>query len=331
MELRRLRYFLRIAAEGSLGKASRALGVAQPALGRHVQMLEDELGVKLFRRVPKGMQLTDEGEYLKEALEHPIDLVNKALHNARSFATRVEASLALGLPPEIAPILGARLVNRLQRDLPHLSLKVVEADSATLAADLSRRLVDIALLVNIVPAEKLFHFEVLREALMLVVPAGSPLAARGGIAFAELHMLPLILPGSQSGLRTQLEKACLSADLDLNLALEIDSVELTKQAVRDGYGHAVLPPVAFKAEAGRGELVGVPIVDPRLDQVVRGAIRPRWPVPRSTFDAVEAAIIGEWFAVVDSGEWPAEWLFDLNQLGMATESPARLRGKPMPD
>ena len=318
MELRRLRYFLRIAAEGSLGKASRALGVAQPALGRHVQMLEEELGVKLFRRVAKGMQLTDEGEYLKEALKHPIEQVNTALRNVRSYATHVEASLVLGLPPEIAPVLGSRLVKRLKADLPNLSLKVVEADSGTLAAELSRGLVDIALLVTIVPMEKIFHFEVVREPLMLVVPAGAAIATKDSIGFSELRTLPLILPGAQSGLRIKLDKACLAADIDLNVVLEIDSAELTKQAVSGGLGYAVLPPVGFVAEAARGELTGIPIVDPEIDQVIRCANRPRWPVSRSMFDAVELAILDEWSATVSSGDWPAEWLFDMRQLGLAT-------------
>ena len=317
MELRRLRYFLRIAAEGSLGKASRALGVAQPALGRHVQMLEEELGVKLFRRVPKGMQLTDEGEYLKEALDHPIELVSTALRNVRSYATRVEASLVLGLPPEIAPVLGARLVRRLHAELPKLSIKVVEADSATLAADLARGLVDIALLVTIVPVEKIFHFEVVREPLMLVVPPGSVLATRESVGFGELGTLPLILPGAQSGMRTMLEKVCLTIGMELHVTLEIDSAEVTKQAVRDGLGYAVLPPVVFAAEAKRGELIGIAIVDPEIDQLIRCAVRPRWPVLRSTFDAVENAILDEWFAAVSSGDWPAEWLFDMSQIGLA--------------
>jgi LysR family nitrogen assimilation transcriptional regulator len=258
-------------------------------------------------------------------LEHPIDLVHKALHNVRSFATRVEASLVLGLPPEIASILGARLVGRLQADLPNLSLKVVAGDSATLAADLARGLLDIVLLVATVPVDRVFHFEVLREPLLLVAPAGAAITLQNSVAFTELRDIPLVLPGMQTGLRTRLEKACLTADIALNVALEIDSTELIKQAVQRGLGYAVLPPVAFRAEVDRGELTGIPIVDPQLDQVTRCAIRPRWPVPRHTFDAVEAAIFDEWFSAVHCGDWPAEWLFDMAQLGLATESPARLR------
>jgi LysR family nitrogen assimilation transcriptional regulator len=332
MELRRLHYFLRIAAEGSLGKASRALGLAQPALGRHVQMLEAELGVKLFRRVPKGMQLTDEGAYLKETLEHPLELVNTALRNVRSFATRVDASLVLGLPPEVARVLGPRVVRRLRKDLPNLSLKIVEGDSSELAADLSRGLVDIAILVTILPADRISHAEVLSEQLMLVAPPGSALARRKSVPFSELRNIPLILPGTQAGLRIRLEKAVLSADINLNIALEIDASALTKQAVLDGLGYAILSPLAFKAEAERGELIGIPIVDPEIDQITRWAVRPYWPVPRTMYDAVERTIFEEWVAAVSSGDWPAQWLFDLDQLGQALvpSTHARAPEKPMP-
>lgn len=333
MELRRLRYFLRIAAEGSLGKASRALGIAQPALGRHVQMLESELGVTLFRRVPKGMRLTDEGEYLKEALEHPLELVNNALHNVRSYAVRVEASLVLGLPPEIAQVLGPSVVQRLRKDLPNLNLKVVEGDSSRLAADLSRGLVDIAILIAVLPVDKVFQAEVVSEQLMLVAASGSPIAMRESIAFAELPDFPLIVPGTQASLRTKLGKAALVGEINLNIALEIDSTELAKHAVNAGLGYAILPPVAFKAEAERAELTGIPIVDPELDQIIRWAARARWPVPRATYNAVEHAIFEEWFSVVASGAWPAKWLIDLNQLGSATEWPEDRggSGKPMLD
>lgn len=320
MELRRLRYFLRIAAEGSLGKASVALGIAQPALGRQMQLLETELGVKLFQRVSTGMLLTEEGQYLKDALEHPLQLMNNALRNVKTYSARVEASLVLGLPQVIAQVLGPRVITRLQKELPNLRLKIVEGDSGRLATQLARGLTDIALLIGIVPADKVFHVEVLSERSVLVVPPDSPLSKRENVAFSELPEFPLILPGPEASLRTQLAKAELGAGLSLNITLEIDSAELRKQAVRVGLGYAILPPVAFKAEAERHELIGIPIVGPEITQVARWAVRPLWRVPRTMYDQVERAIFEEWFAAVSSGEWPATWLIDLTQVPSLSSS-----------
>jgi DNA-binding transcriptional LysR family regulator len=316
MELRRLRYFLRIAAEGSLGKASRALGIAQPALGRQIQLLEDELGVKLFERVPKGMRLTDEGEYLRDALEHPLQRIDIALRNVRSYSTRVEAALTLGLPPVIAQFLGPRLVGRLQRELPNLRLRIAEGDSGRLAEELARGLVDIAMLVGVAPDNKVFHAEVLKEQLSLVGPPDCPLAGREAVSFAELQELPLILPGTEAGLRTGLTKAAAAANVKIEPVLEIDSIELAKQAVKTGAGYTILPPLAFRSEAGRGELIGFPIVDPELDQGVLWAVQPHWRVPRSTYNQVERVVYEEWFAAVSSGEWPARWELDLSRLSL---------------
>jgi LysR family transcriptional regulator, nitrogen assimilation regulatory protein len=65
MENRRLSYFVRIAEDGSLTKAAGVLRIAQPALSRQIRLLEEELGVSLFSRTARGMQLTEEGEYLR--------------------------------------------------------------------------------------------------------------------------------------------------------------------------------------------------------------------------------------------------------------------------
>lgn len=320
MEIRRLIYFLRIASEGSLGKASRALGIAQPALGRQMVMLESELGVKLFQRVAKGMQLTDEGEYLREALHQPLDQLEMAFRNVRSYSERVEASLVLGLPPVVAQFFGPRLITRLRRDFPQLGLRIANEESDKLAADLARGLVDIAILVGVHSADKVVHLEVLSERLMLVVPPDSRLSDRETITFRELQELHLILPGPQSALRIKLSKAELAAEINLNIALEIDCAELAKQAVKANLGFAILSPLAFKAEAEREELIGIPIIEPDLDQVVLWAVRTHWRVRRSTFDQVQNAFFDEWFAAVSNGEWPATWMIDLNKLGA---SPAR--------
>lgn len=319
MELRRLRYFLRIAAEGSLGRASRALGIAQPALGRQVQLLESELGVGLFQRVAKGMVLTDEGAYLREALEQPLQQIDRALENVRSYATRVEATLTLGLTPILATFIGPRLIRRLRAELPNLKLRIVEAGSTRLAGEISRGLIDIALVVDVAPDVRAFHSEILTEPLMLVGPPTGETGQWPAVTFRQLAGLPLVLPGPQSGLRTKLAKAAAAAETALTVALEVDSCALAKQAVIAGEGFTVLPPVAFRAEAGRGELAGVPIDG--LGQSVLWAVQPHWRVQRSTYNAVERAVFEELWAAVASGDWPASWTMDLARLSLPLRLP----------
>lgn len=314
MELRRLRYFLQVAREGSLGQASRMLGVAQPALGRQIQLLESELGVKLFRRMPKGMRLTEEGEYLKEALDHPLRQLDLALDNVRSYSARIEAAFTMGLPPSVAGLLGPRLFLRLSRELPNLKLRFVEADSSSLAADLLRGVVDIAILAGVTPDDRVFRSEVLREPLMLVGAAGSALAGLDAVAFVELERFPLILPSQPDGLPTQLEKLTARTDAKLTVSSEVDSLDLVKDIVKAGAGYTILPPLAFREEAARGELIAAAVTDPELDRIVLYAVQPHWRVPRGTYNEVERVIFEEWSAAVESGTWPAEWLFDYRLL-----------------
>ncbi|MDR2857734.1 MAG: LysR family transcriptional regulator [Novosphingobium sp.] len=314
MELRRLRYFLQVAREGSLGQASRSLGIAQPALGRQVQLLESELGVKLFRRLPRGMRLTDEGEYLRDALGYPLHRLDLALQNVRSFAARVDVSFTMGLPPGVAHLLGPRLFLRLARELPNLRLRFVEDDSASLAAGLLRGAIDIAILAGVTPDDRVFRGEVLREELLLVGAPDSVLAGRDSVAFAELEAFPLILPGRPDGLPTQLEKLAARAAARINVTGEVDSIDLARDIVRAGAGFTILPPIACRDAVARGELAAVPVTDPALDRTVFYAVQPLWRVPRSTYDEVERVIFEEWAAVVASGAWPARWLFDRRRL-----------------
>lgn len=321
MELRRLRYFLRIAAEGSLGKASRALGIAQPALGRQIQLLESELGVRLFERVPRGMVLTDEGQYLRDALDQPLERIDIALHNVRSYAARVEAALTLGLPPILARTLGPALVRRLRSEMPNLRLRVVEGESSRLSAEVSHSLVDIALVVDAIPDSRAFHAQILTEPLMLVgAPAGLP-ATPAPISFAKLAGLPLILPGSQSGRRIKLNKAAAAAEFALDVVLEIDSLDLAIQAALAGTGFAILAPLEYLREAQAGTLAGVAIAG--LEQSLLWTVQPHWRVPRSTYNEVERIAYEEMRAAVTEGRWPADWKLDLARLSL----PLRERGE----
>ncbi|MGB1092780.1 MAG: LysR family transcriptional regulator, partial [Oceanobacter sp.] len=75
MDLRQLRYFIVVAEEGNIGRAALRLHISQPPLTRQIQHLEDHLGVKLFVRTPKGVELTDAGHLLLEEARNIRSLV----------------------------------------------------------------------------------------------------------------------------------------------------------------------------------------------------------------------------------------------------------------
>lgn len=316
MNLRRLRLFLGTAAEGSISRAARAHGIAQPALTRQIQLLEAEIGAQLFERSSRGMRLTDTGQFLKDSLELPLSEIETALRSARSYSTHVKASLTLGMPPAISELLGARIIARLREALPNIALRMIEEESTKLAFDLSRRLIDAAVLVSTIPEQRVSRAQVLSEPLMLVGGPESVCACESSIAFRQLEHIPLILPSAPSGARINLARAAETAGIKITPAMEVDSIELTKKLVEDGALCTILPERAYRHDAERGILFGIPIVEPRFDQPVLWAVKPDWRLPRATYNELERVVFEEWYDAVTSGEWRADWVFDFDVLSI---------------
>src|SRR6266568_7180935 len=101
MDTHRIKYFLQIAEEGSMTRAAAVLGVAQPALSRQIRLLERDLGITLFHRTRRGVQLTEDGERLRASTTAPLRQLELALHYAGSPLARIERGLHLGMVPTV--------------------------------------------------------------------------------------------------------------------------------------------------------------------------------------------------------------------------------------
>ena len=99
MELRHLRYFLAVAEALNFTKAAALLGVAQPALSRRVQDLEDEIGVDLLKRSPRGVVLTAEGKVFLDKTRHILKLADESVEQVRALARGEEGELHMGYAP----------------------------------------------------------------------------------------------------------------------------------------------------------------------------------------------------------------------------------------
>lgn len=137
----RARAFLVTAEEGSLSAAARALGMAQPTLGRQVDALEQELGVVLFERVGRGLELTPSGMELLDHVRAMGDAANKVSLSAAGQSQVIEGPICIAASETYASILLPPIVAKLRVMEPGISIEIVASNSPS---DLRRREADIA-------------------------------------------------------------------------------------------------------------------------------------------------------------------------------------------
>lgn len=138
----RARAFLVTAEEGSLSAASRALNIAQPTLGRQIKALEVELGVALFERSGRGLEITPSG---KELLEHARimgDAANKLSLVSSSKSESLEGNIAITATEMMAVFILPPLIQKLRKLEPGISIELISSNQAS---DLMRREADIAI------------------------------------------------------------------------------------------------------------------------------------------------------------------------------------------
>jgi DNA-binding transcriptional LysR family regulator len=145
----RARAFLVTAEEGSLSAAARALGMAQPTLGRQVDALEEELGVILFERVGRGFTLTPSGIELLEHVRAMGEAANRVALTAAGQSQSIEGTICIAASEIHAALLLPPILAKLRQAQPGIHIELV---ASTKASDLRRREADIALR-NFAPAE----------------------------------------------------------------------------------------------------------------------------------------------------------------------------------
>src|SRR6266436_3034994 len=164
MELRHLRYFVAVAEERHVTRAAERLGIQQPPLSQQIRALETELEVQLFRRKPRGVELTQAGEALLAEARVILDRVEHATAAARRTARGEAGRIGLGFTSSASlhPLVG---------------LSLEEGGPAELVEGLSAERIDAAFVRSpIGPAAELTVHSVLEEEMVAALPAGHRLA-----------------------------------------------------------------------------------------------------------------------------------------------------------
>lgn len=294
MEIRRLEYFVCTAELGSLGRASDALRIAQPALTRQVRLLEQELGVTLFTRTRRGMTLTEEGEQLLADVVGPLRQLEGALQNIRSFSAGISGNIAVGMTPTVAYFLAQPLLQRMADDAPKVALRIVEGTASHIEEGLITGELDAGVLYGPSRDDKLVCRELLTEEMVVIGAADSGLSADSPLGIGELTALPLILPNPKNGMRGVSERYAAKYNVRFDIRYVIDSFQVLKDMVGKGFGYTILPLSAVLREVESGALAYAPIENPQRRTLISAA-RPHSRMPRvlSRLDQVIAEVLHE--------------------------------------
>lgn len=252
MELRQLRYFVRIVEIGSMSRAARELDVVQSTLSQQITRLESEIAVRLLQRTPRGVVPTEAGVAFFREAQLTLRHAEQAVRSAQQ--SRLSGSVSLGLAPTTATILALPLMQAMRTRYPDVRLHMVESMSGHLAEMLNARALDMAVLFDsrlhgakagqARPGGRRWQVHPLIEERLFLIrsrrhPHASPLPA--SMALADLAHEPLILPTGQHGLRSTLDTAFSQARFSPHVVLEVDSLSMVMAAVDAGLGSSLQP------------------------------------------------------------------------------------------
>ncbi|EAZ0461279.1 tricarballylate utilization LysR family transcriptional regulator TcuR [Salmonella enterica] len=306
MELRQLRYFVRIIETGSMGSAAQDLDIGVSALSQQMSRLENELAIRLLQRTSRGVTPTNAGLAFYSQAQLALRHADDAILAARE--ARLSGHVSVGMAPSTASILGIPFIHAMQENYADVRLHVVESLSGNLERMINTRQIDLAVVFQ---KDKILRWSarpILEEQLFLI-GSHALLAALPDtpITPEQLAGIPLIMPSQGHGLRGRLDAVCQEHALNVEIVAEIDGLALLMRAVRDGLG-ASLQPGAAISHLDNDALRVIGVHNPVLS-------RPNFLVSLSDDELTPAGLAARVVLtkvmrqLVDAGEWPGATLY----------------------
>ena len=263
---RRLQVFHTVARLLSFTKAAETLHMTQPAVTFQVRQLEDYFNTRLFDRTHNRISLTQAGERVFEYSERILDLYGEMDNSVRELTGEISGVLMLGASTTIAEYMLPEMLGAFKKKYPNLVVRLKVGNTDGVVQMIENNVIDLGIVEAPVLNKKL-QVELCRnDELVLVVPPKHPLAGKASVSLKEIVQYPYIWREEGSGtrevIRDQLEHAGINPD-DLDVVMELGSLEAVKGAVEAGIGMTILSQSSIQKELRLGTVIAIPL-EPRL-------------------------------------------------------------------
>ncbi|NNF99654.1 MAG: LysR family transcriptional regulator [Desulfobacteraceae bacterium] len=253
VNLNQLRSFFLVAREGSITKAAEALYVTQPAVTMQIKALEQDLDLRLFRKIGKHLEMSDAGRILFAYAERIFEIVEEMEYTLKGYAGLTQGSLVIGTTRSFARHLMPGLISRFQARYPQVKIYLKVGSTQHIADGLLEYKYDLSIIGRLPYRSKLNVVPYTKEEFCLVVAAGHPFAKRDTIALAEIKTESLIIREEGSGSRYAILLWLSSFDVTPSVLMEAESVEFIKEYTIKNQGIAFL----YKPEIELEERLGL--------------------------------------------------------------------------
>lgn len=243
MEIRVLKYFLTTIREGNITKAAKYLNPTQPNLSRQINMLERDIGHKLFERKHNNIILTPEGILLKKRAEEIINMVDKTRAEFNFTDKVIAGDIFIGAGETWAMSLVASVMKDVQSDYPHIRYNIYSGNFQDITEKLDKGLLDFGLLIDPADLSKYDYLKIpLKDTWGLAMRKDSPLSNKKNITKKDLLNIPLII--SRQVIETEIEDNDFSrwfSDTfdNLNITATYNLIYNALIMVSEGMGYAL--------------------------------------------------------------------------------------------
>lgn len=286
--LGQIRAFVTVASTSSFTRAAEVLGLSQPALTNRIRQFEDSLGLRLFDRSTRSVELTHVGRELLPIFLRLVTEFEGAVVNARDFVSRAKGVVRLACLPSCAATLLPDLIARFQLDHSNVTFEVEDALNSAIATLVREDRVDFGIAMADADAADLEQVKLFDDALTVVYPEGHPIADVADVTVETLAAYPLILMNRGSSVRDLVDAAFIAAGKTATPACQVRYMTTAVALVRAGLGVAILPSTAVEIRT-QARIAARPIDDPAFTRTIvllRRRNSPARPVVQAFIDSV---------------------------------------------
>ncbi|MTV50942.1 LysR family transcriptional regulator [Heliobacillus mobilis] len=264
MDVRHLEYFVEVARHRSFTKASQVLHISQPSISKTIRILEDELGVTLFHRSAKQIELTDAGKAVLVQAQQILASFQNLTSELSDVMNIKKGNIRIGIPPNAGSSPFPRLIGEFNKAYPQITIHLVEIGSKKIEQGINEGTLDIGVVCTIPEKNQtLSMFSFVKEPLMLIVPGKHRLSTKQVVDYSELKDESFVFYREDFSLYDRIIERCHLCGFKPKIICQSSQWDFMTEMVASQLGIALLPKrICEKVDTD--QVIVLPLRDPQI-------------------------------------------------------------------